>query len=141
MLWLLPQLKRFPAKNYLQDIVFACEYTVYETVHNNAYFGLAFESYGELDAQVLTPARFPKLRRFMNYIEDPKGVPTRNLLLWILKSLAPHTMKLRTRGVFVDRYGEWLHKIHGAKIQSAVAYLSFAGDVYRKTLFPPNAPW
>ncbi|KAF8191232.1 hypothetical protein BJ912DRAFT_964601 [Pholiota molesta] len=117
MLWLLPQLKRFPAKNYLQDIVFACEYTVYETVHNNAYFGLAFESYGELDLEVLTPARFPKLRRFMNYIEDPK--PKRNLLLWLLKSLAPQTMKLRTRRIFVDRYG----------------------DVYRKTLFPPNAPW
>ncbi|KAF9486185.1 hypothetical protein BDN70DRAFT_988191 [Pholiota conissans] len=119
MQWLLPQLKRFPRTNRLQYLIFGCEYTVYETVSSQAYFGLNFSSYNVLDSEVLTSARFPKLKYFTNYIEDPQGIPAHKLRMWIFKSLLPYTLRMSSRNLFLHHFG----------------------GSYRKTVFPADVPW
>lgn len=106
VLWLLAQLRRMPPVNRLRKVVLSSKVTVYETVHNNAYFGLSFESYGTLQALLLNPARFPKFRTFVNYTEDPDATPSNKLLTWIATSMARYTWGLMRRNAFSFKHGD-----------------------------------
>ena len=106
VLWLLAQLRRMPPVNRLRTLVLSSKVTVYDTVHNNAYFRLSFESYGTLQTLLLDRARFPKFRMFINYTEDPEATPSKKLLLWIATSMAQYTWDLMRRNAFSFKHGD-----------------------------------